>query len=196
MFRNSRFLAAATCLSLGFVAAFLWASQAGPRSVIFPLASADEPASGTVADAAHVEYVTRDEVRKVCERLRIRDWSQLKSPEVEESEAKAIMAVLKIQESDAAVATFLRGLTVELEHGLKFQDANISNNHPLLTGKIVAAHLREFADYYLRLDVLEIEGDLHKAIVAGNSSELADLYRKLARARRALAESEARQLTK
>jgi len=44
--------------------------------------------------------------------------------------------------------SFRRGLEVELEHGVRFRDANVTNNHPLLTGKIVLAHLKETLDYY------------------------------------------------
>jgi len=36
---------------------------------------------------------------------------------------------------------------VELEHGTRFKDANVTNNHPLLTGKIVFAHLKESLYY-------------------------------------------------
>ena len=58
---------------------------------------------------------------------------------------------------------FREGLQVELEHGLQFPDANVTNNHPLLTGMIVLAHLKEMLDYYARLEVAELEGDLFKA---------------------------------
>jgi hypothetical protein len=34
----------------------------------------------------------------------------------------------------------------------------------LLTGKIVLAHLKETLDYYLRLEVAELEGDILKAL--------------------------------
>jgi hypothetical protein len=45
---------------------------------------------------------------------------------------------------------FRVGLDVELEHGTRFKDANVTNNHPLLTGKIVLAHLKETMDYIIR----------------------------------------------
>jgi hypothetical protein len=40
---------------------------------------------------------------------------------------------------------------VELEHGTRYPEANVTNNHPILTGKIVLAHLKETLDYYQRL---------------------------------------------
>lgn len=50
---------------------------------------------------------------------------------------------------------FTMGVNVELEHGTKFPNANVTNNDPILTGKIAYAHLLEFPDYYTRLKKLE-----------------------------------------
>ena len=55
---------------------------------------------------------------------------------------------------------------------------NVTNNHPILTGKIVLAHLKEMLDYYLPLDVAELEGDMLKALQAGNPEKLMDKYQK------------------
>lgn len=68
-------------------------------------------------------------------------------------------------------------MEVELEHGLTFSDANVTNNHPILTGKIVLAHLKETLDYYVRLRVAEIEGDMLKALIGNNSEKLMQKYR-------------------
>lgn len=54
---------------------------------------------------------------------------------------------------------FRRGLNVELEHGLRNEDTNITNDDPILTGKIALAHLNEFPDYYDRLETLKKEAD-------------------------------------
>jgi Protein of unknown function (DUF5661) len=72
---------------------------------------------------------------------------------------------------------FRDGLEVELEHGLTFSDANVTNNHPILTGKIFLAHLKETLDYYVRLRVAEIEGDMLKALIGNNSEKLMQKYR-------------------
>ena len=79
---------------------------------------------------------------------------------------------------------------MELEHGLQFPDANVTNNHPILTGKIVLAHLKEMLDYYIRLNVAELEGDLLKASKKGDAEKLARIYKKLIMARAALSEWE------
>ena len=48
-----------------------------------------------------------------------------------------------------------------------------------MTGKIVLAHLKETMDYYKRLEVAEIEGDLLKAIVSKDLTKIKSKYRKL-----------------
>lgn len=52
---------------------------------------------------------------------------------------------------------FRAGLGVELEHGRVNPTANVTNDDPLLTGKIAWAHLAEFPDYYTRLAQMEAE---------------------------------------
>ena len=140
------------------------------------------------------EYVTVEEVRKVCKELNIRDWTALTEPEVELEEAKIILAVVNVAGMDIPLEDFRIGLEVELEHGTMFEDANVTNNHPLLTGKIVIAHLKETMDYYRRLDVAELEGDLLKAVVAKNAGKVESLYRRLVNARLVLSQEESNQL--
>lgn len=57
------------------------------------------------------------------------------------------------------LAEFFKGVNVELEHGTRFPRANVTNNDPVLTGKIALAHLLEFPDYYTRLEKLEKEAN-------------------------------------
>ncbi len=129
------------------------------------------------------EYVTLQEVRRICKELGIRDWSALTEPVVLEKEARAIMKEVNSQGMEIDVEDFRRGLEVELEHGIVFDDANVTNNHPVLTGKIVLAHLKETADYYKRIEVMELEGDLVKAILSGDIGKVASKYRKLVEAK-------------
>lgn len=51
------------------------------------------------------------------------------------------------------------GLDVELEHGTVNPHTNITNDDPILTGKITLAHLNEFPDYYKRLVRMEQEAE-------------------------------------
>jgi len=71
------------------------------------------------------------------------------------AEAKKIGGRLGIKWDQFDVEQFRMGLDVELEHGLVSPLTNVSNNDPLVTGKIALAHLNEFADYYTRLEKLE-----------------------------------------
>ncbi len=50
---------------------------------------------------------------------------------------------------------FLIGLGVELEHGLHDPQTNVTGDDPIITAKIAHAHLKEFPDYYTRLEKLE-----------------------------------------
>jgi hypothetical protein len=47
------------------------------------------------------------------------------------------------------------GLDVELEHGRRDPETNVTGDDPVLTGKIALAHLRELPDYYTRLEAME-----------------------------------------
>ncbi len=49
------------------------------------------------------------------------------------------------------------GMEVELEHGLHDLATNVTDDDPVVTGKIALAHLNEFPDYYTRLARMEEE---------------------------------------
>jgi len=55
------------------------------------------------------------------------------------------------------VEQFRMGMDVELEHGLHDLLTNVTDDDPLVTGRIALAHLNEFPDYYTRLDRMEEE---------------------------------------
>ena len=132
------------------------------------------------------EYVTKEEVRRVCAELQISDWSIITEPLIPKEDAGKILAEVNTKKMPIPMETFKQGLEVELEHGTRFQDANVTNNHPILTGMIVIAHLKETMDYYLRIDVAEIEGDLLKAVISKNAEKIAAKYHKLIEAQNAL----------
>ncbi len=140
------------------------------------------------------EYVGKEEVRRVCEKLGISDWSIRTGTDVPVEEARIIFGKVKPADLKIDLEEFRKGLEVELEHGTMFPEVNVTNNHPLLTGKIVVAHFKEMLDYYLRLEVAEIEGDIFKAILAGDAPKAAAKQRKLSRARLDLARWEEKQL--
>ena len=53
------------------------------------------------------------------------------------------------------VEQFRAGMDVELEHGLHDLLTNVTDDDPIVTGKIALAHLHEFPDYYTRLEQME-----------------------------------------
>jgi len=74
-------------------------------------------------------------------------------------EAKQIGEELGIDWSKFDVEQYRMGLDVELEHGKVDPHTNVTNDDPILTGKIALAHLNEFPDYYTRLDKMEKEAE-------------------------------------
>jgi len=142
------------------------------------------------------EYVTISEVKRVCRELKVRDWTALKGNKVLPKEAAIIMSKINISKMKIPLEAFRRGLEVELEHGTRFRDANVTNNHPILTGKIVLAHLKEMMDYYERLEVAELEGDLLKATIAKDATKIKKYFKRLAEAKLDLSKAEAEQLGK
>ena len=54
---------------------------------------------------------------------------------------------------------FRMGLDVELEHGARDAETNVTGDDPIMTGKIAWAHLKEMSDYYTRLAVMEAEAE-------------------------------------
>ena len=142
------------------------------------------------------EYVTRVEVKRVCDKLGLRDWSLITDHVISDEEASTVLKLVNTTNMDISLDTFRQGLEVELEHGTIFEDANVTNNHPVLTGKIVLAHLKETMDYYKRIEVAEIEGDLLEAIRSKNLERIESKYMKLIEAQDILNKSVLEQLKK
>ena len=74
-------------------------------------------------------------------------------------EARQIGEALGIDWSKFDVEQYRMGLNVELEHGLVDSHTNVTNDDPMMTGKIALAHLNEFPDYYTRLEKMEREAE-------------------------------------
>jgi len=90
------------------------------------------------ADLASKRYFTKDQARAIATELGI--------------DFKALRCDLE---------QFRLGLGVELEHGPRDPETDVSADDPIVTGKIALAHLTEFPDYYTRLAVLEREAADH-----------------------------------
>ncbi len=77
--------------------------------------------------------------------------------EFNEQEAKEIGNQIGIDWEKFNLEQFKMGLDVELEHGLIDSQTNVTNDDPIMTGKIALAHLKEIPDYYTRLEQMEEE---------------------------------------
>jgi hypothetical protein len=75
------------------------------------------------------------------------------------AEAKKIGEALGIDWSKFDIEQYRMGMDVELEHGSEDPVTNVTNDDPMITGKIALAHLNEFPDYYTRLERMEREAE-------------------------------------
>lgn len=69
------------------------------------------------------------------------------------------LAGIDISDEKYTVEDVATGMNVETEHGTRFPDLDVTGDDPVLTAKIALAHLREFPDYYERLEVMEREAE-------------------------------------
>lgn len=74
-------------------------------------------------------------------------------------QARNIGDTLGIDWTRFDVEQFRMGLDVELEHGIHDPSTDVTGNDPILTGKIALAHLKEYPDYYTRLEKMEREAE-------------------------------------
>jgi hypothetical protein len=72
-----------------------------------------------------------------------------------QNDAKRIGEDLHVNWKEIHLGEFTKGLNVELEHGSKDPQTNITGNNGKLTGEIALAHLKEIPDYYIRLAKME-----------------------------------------
>ena len=54
---------------------------------------------------------------------------------------------------------FRVGMDVEHEHGAHDPQTDVTGDDPVATGKIALAHMKEFPDYYERLERMEQEAE-------------------------------------
>lgn len=78
---------------------------------------------------------------------------------IEDAAAAVAASGIDISDERFDLDAIRDGMNVELEHGTRFPDLDVSGDDPVVTLKIALAHLREFPDYYERLEVMEREGE-------------------------------------
>jgi hypothetical protein len=67
-------------------------------------------------------------------------------------EARRIGDAIEVDWDRFDLDQFRKGLDVEYEHGGRDPETDVTHDDPILTGKIAFAHMKEFPDYYDRLE--------------------------------------------
>ncbi len=79
-------------------------------------------------------HTTRDEAKRVGDEIGV-DWERFD------------------------LEQFRAGMDVEYEHGSHDPQTDVTGDDPVLTGKIALAHMKEFPDYYERLERMERDAE-------------------------------------
>jgi hypothetical protein len=74
-------------------------------------------------------------------------------------EAKRVGDAIGVDWDRFDLEQFRMGMDVELEHGSHDPQTDVTNDDPIITGKIALAHMKEFPDYYARLERMEREAE-------------------------------------
>jgi len=78
--------------------------------------------------------------------------TEVKKEKITKELAKEVGDKLGIDFNKIDFSQFYVGINVELEHGTKDLETNITNDNLLLTGKIAWIHIKEVPDYYTKLE--------------------------------------------
>jgi hypothetical protein len=90
------------------------------------------------SDMTETRRTTTDEARRVGDEIGV-DWARFD------------------------LEQFRAGMDVELEHGSHDPQTNVTDDDPIVTGKIALAHMKEFPDYYTRLEQMERDAERYWA---------------------------------
>jgi uncharacterized protein DUF5661 len=113
-------------------------------------------------------------VARVCSPGPMAPWSWLASSSfcgvsgdahftVEQARAAGEGIGIEWATSPFGVEQFRMGMEVELEHGTRDLETNVTDDDVTVTAKIARAHLNEFPDYYSRLAVMEADAEAYWA---------------------------------
>ena len=81
--------------------------------------------------------------------------SRRTSPE----EARRVGDTIGVDWSRFDLEQFRMGMDVEFEHGSHDPQTDVTHDDPIITGKIALAHMKEFPDYYERLERMERQAE-------------------------------------
>jgi len=72
-------------------------------------------------------------------------------------EARRVGDAIGVDWNQFDLDQFRAGMDVEVEHGAHDPQTAVTHDDPIVTGKIALAHMKEFPDYYERLERMEEE---------------------------------------
>jgi hypothetical protein len=125
-------------LNVSFCSIYRWTVAAIPAHHRLGVWDQDPPRRGSVSDFKEAFMTT---VRFT----------------IQEAQHVAEALGLDLTQERFDVEQFRMGMDVELEHGRRDPQTNVTNDDPVTTGRIALAHLRELPDYYTRLAAMEGE---------------------------------------
>jgi Protein of unknown function (DUF5661) len=76
-----------------------------------------------------------------------------------QEEARRVGDEIGVDWSRVDLEQFRQGMDVEFEHGSRDPQTDVTHDDPFVTGKIALAHMKEFPDYYQRLERMEAEAE-------------------------------------
>ena len=79
------------------------------------------------------------------------------TPRTTVEEARRVGDEIGVDWSRFDLEQFRAGMDVEYEHGSHDPQTDVTGDDPIVTGKIALAHMKEFGDYYERLERMEEE---------------------------------------
>ncbi len=83
------------------------------------------------------------------------------TPRTTTEEARRVGDEIGVDWSRFDLEQFRAGMDVEFEHGTRDPQTDVTHDDPITTGKIALAHMKEFPDYYERLERMELEAEQH-----------------------------------
>ncbi len=82
-------------------------------------------------------------------------------------EARRVGDAIGVDWSRFDLEQFRAGMDVEYEHGSHDPQTDVTGDDPIVTGKIALAHMKEFPDYYVRLERMEEQAKAEWSSVSG-----------------------------
>ena len=83
----------------------------------------------------------------------------MESKRTTSEEARLVGVEIGVDWTRFDLEQFRLGMDVEFEHGSHDPQTDVTGDDPIATGKIALAHMKEFPDYYERLERMEAEAE-------------------------------------